>query len=238
MMISDRMDFLTGKKVLCLSPHHDDLLYSAALLVQLLLKQNCDLTNMCMFTQSCWTARGIGDINRISALRLQEEKAASMLYGFQTISLNMPDSSVRGLDETEELIAPMDQKMIEICDDKIRSFLNSQLFDVILMPLAAGGHIDHRYARLIGEKQTQISVRLYYEDMPYLTNTEQVYNYLPKDAEPIVMKGFLEDKRRGFDCYPSQSEIKNWKRIEQYSQQLVLDECAERIWFCGKKKEE
>ena len=228
--------FLTGKKVLCLSPHHDDLLYSAALLVQQLLKQNCTLINVCLFTQSCWIAQGIGDVEYISEMRFLEEQAASVEFGFSTISLHLSDSSVRGLDEVEELNVPINESFLKKCEEHFEANLGMKIYDAIIMPLAVGGHIDHRYTRIIGEKQNHIPIHLYYEDMPYLTNPKQVYDYLPSKAKPIIVYGSLKEKRRGYECYPSQAEPNNWKRISTYCQQLIHFSCVERIWVCDNEE--
>ena len=119
----------------------------------------------------------------------------------------------------------------------------------VVLPLAVGGHIDHRVVRQAGIDAFAKAVFPigFYEDLPYAARpecaeeTEQRVATLQLDAKPELVGAVSADlvarvarKRRVVECYDSQvdSEV-----AEQIASFCLRYEGRERLWTAGSWQE-
>lgn len=219
------------KIVIFLSPHYDDMIYSSSLTIRRLIKQHCQIVNVNFFTKSRWMASSIHkEVNVVSRIRFAEEQRAAKHIGFATISLDIKDSSARGLNAIQERKQKCDVAMLNNCYKKFYVRMKNFKYDYIWIPLAVGNHIDHKYVRIIGEKFSLTNKRIYYEDLPYINEPEHTLKYVPKNYKTLYSYGRFSDKYRDICFYPSQFEKKNIDIIYRFGSKLIGKGYLERMW--------
>ena len=222
-----------GLDVLFLSPHFDDMVYSCAVTIEKLLKQECHITNVNLFTRSKWSIiPDINDANIISAMRLQEEQQAARHLGINSISIGLPDSSIHELDAETELIMECSPFLVNEYAGMAKHFIHGLKYDIVLTPLGKYGHIDHRYTRCISDKLFNCSDVVYYEDLPYFANNRDKYLRELQFMENILFEGDFMRKLKLMQIYESQFEFNNAETIQRYGKSIITGKYVERLWKC------
>ena len=216
-------------RVAIVSPHRDDAAFSCGLLIVALLRANCAVTVVNLFTQSSYAVTGcdvaLESADRtavVSAERLAEDiramdtlHAAAKWKGSLTLQdFDWLDAPLRLNVETEQvLLAPLAPAEL---DSQVQSFAKQLLFlgefDLVFSPLALGDHIDHRVSRDAVARVTAPDRLAFYQDLPYAARLSKV-ELLQQTAEalPTGMRtcalqiGFGGPMKQDFAlCYPSQ----------------------------------
>jgi LmbE family N-acetylglucosaminyl deacetylase len=166
------------------------------------------LSVLAMVCHHQWGIEAADDV--VTARRIENQEAAG-LVGAETVNISIPDCIYRR-SPTGELLYPEDvfvpiHTFEKKMDADIAAALTSELRpdDVIVSPLAIGGHLDHVLTRLAAE---HLECPLwYYADIPYLFNNPEMLVPATKGLEetlyPISEKG-LEVWQSGIAAYASQ----------------------------------
>jgi hypothetical protein len=154
---------------------------------------------------------GFTSAEQAVAARSVENQQAAMILGAEVVEFSIPDCIYRRsasgeLLYPEDVFVPIHASEKDLAAD-IAYTLNSELQpgDLVVSPLAIGGHIDHHLVRLAVE---QLSLPIwYYSDIPYLLNNPE--NLVPatlglkNGSFPISARG-LEAWQRSVSAYSSQ----------------------------------
>jgi LmbE family N-acetylglucosaminyl deacetylase len=216
------------RRHLVLSPHYDDAALSCGGLLALLAASGrqprvavifggepdpkAPLTDFARFQHERW---GLPP-GEVIAARRREEANAMRILGAKTELLPFADAIYRGEAYTTEtsLFAPpvafeaaLPEQIIQaldlpaIPDPEIR----------VYAPLALGGHVDHRLARVAGLLLAEAGWPVwFYEDLPYALQTPEVVPEHDGDAwEPrlIDISGYWPEKMAAVLAYPSQNSV-------------------------------
>lgn len=154
-----------------ISPHIDDAAFSLGLLIGKILKQNQELTIVNCFSISNFTLdKRSSDVERITALRKQEDEALNKLHNNQIKFeyLDLLDAPIRNRGvEFNGTLTDDDQVVIT----ELRSYLVDNLRDSVQVyaPISIGNHVDHVICleSLLGLKLMQEYYVSFYEDLPY-----------------------------------------------------------------------
>ncbi|MDP2994082.1 MAG: PIG-L family deacetylase [Anaerolineales bacterium] len=170
----------------------------------------------------CHQQWGIESAEDVVAARRIENQEAAALVGAETVNFSIPDCIYRR-SPTGELLYPEDvfvpiHTIEKNLDADIAAALTSELQpdDMIVSPLAIGGHLDHVLTRLAAEHLDR--PLWYYADIPYIINH-------PEMLVPAT-KGLKET------LYPiSEKELGGWQSgIAAYATQiLMLFETGEKM---------
>jgi LmbE family N-acetylglucosaminyl deacetylase len=214
-------------KIVVVSPHRDDAAFSLSLAIGAWLERGHAVEVVNCFTRSEYapfsdvsSVHANDRMTYVTALRLKEDESWRKQFGAGAKRLSLKDLNVKdgplrmhcGLEELAAVaVNPVDKAM-----GKIQKALEGA--DAVLLPLALGGHVDHRTAR-------EASVALagsqlpcgFYEDLPYAleVGAEAIAEAaLGAGVElmPAFVGGELEveaavkRKRRMALCYDSQIE--------------------------------
>lgn len=146
----------------------------------------------------------------VASRRLENQTAAAIL-GAELVDFSIPDCIYRRsasgeLFYPEDVFVPIHAEEKDLAPD-IAHALNSELQpeDVVVSPLAVGGHIDHQLVRLAAEHLSRPIY--YYSDIPYLlTNPENLVPAtlgLDHSSHPVSALG-LEAWQKSIAAYSSQ----------------------------------
>jgi len=183
-----------------LSPHFDDAVLSCGGLIRQQTRQGLpvEIWTICagdappgplsMLALSCHQQWGTASAEETVSLRRIENQDAAATVGAETVNFGIPDCIYRQA-PTGEL---MYQDDVFCCmhpaekglDAEVAAALASELEadDILVSPLALGGHIDHQMVRRAAELLQR--PMLYYTDIPYLFNHA--------DSLPAITKGLTE----------------------------------------------
>jgi len=154
---------------------------------------------------------GFTSAEQAVAARSVENQQAAVILGAEVVEFSIPDCIYRRsasgeLLYPEEVFVPIHASEKDLAAD-IAYALNSELQpeDLVVSPLAIGGHIDHHLV-LLAVEQLALPIR-YYSDIPYLLNNPE--NLVPatlglkNGSFPISARG-LEAWQRSVAAYSSQ----------------------------------
>ena len=233
------------------SPHRDDAAFSLGLAIRTWLAAGHTIDVVNCFTRSDYApfsdvaSLHVNDrTTYVSALRLREDQAwqRSLRAGAKKLrltDLNLKDAPRRLRISANDVcglpVAAEDKALL-----KIRKSLQTLKFDALLIPLALGGHVDHKTARDAAMGCIPAGVPCaFYEDLPYATR--------PNAAEEIaddvaslglaLTAGFIgppqdpaaavADKRAMAQCYDSQIDSEVTGQIAGFCERY---QGRERMW--------
>ncbi|MCX7747691.1 MAG: PIG-L family deacetylase [Clostridia bacterium] len=227
------------KKLVYVSPHHDDMVLSSGGLIGEISTICESLVLINVFTKSLWAPGIIGEVKceKVETVRTCEDRFYCEKYGIEQMNLGFRDSSVRGYDADSELAA-------EVCNDKIyhdvlkclRKLIKSMQYDFIFCPVGVGNHIDHKIVleALRGMEPGKI---LFYEDLPYAVKYNELEIYKSIKGDLGELKEYFIDITRVFDkkiedilLYQSQLESDLLLNIRKCAERFKGDAFMERIW--------
>jgi LmbE family N-acetylglucosaminyl deacetylase len=195
------------------------------------------LSQLAMDCHQQWGLESAKDV--VSARRLENLEAAA-LVGADTVDFSIPDCIYRR-SLTGELLYPEDvfatiHTFEKDLDVDIAAALISELRpdDIIVSPLAIGGHVDHIMTRLAAEHLGRPI--WYYADIPYLINHPEILapatEGLKETIYPISQKG-LGVWQRGIAAYASQILLlfENGKKMREIIRTYWENQRGIRLWF-------
>ena len=163
-------------RVLALSPHLDDAVFSCGATLARLAERGARVTLVTAFTRSvpdprgfalaCQTDKGLHPDADYMALRRAEDRTAANVLGVaEVIHLDLPEAPHRGYNSPAELFGSPRE------DDRIDRAVGARLVqlgqpELVLVPRGLGSHVDHlRLIDAIPERWTRLTVL--YRDTPY-----------------------------------------------------------------------
>ncbi len=206
-----------------ISPHFDDTVLSCGGLIwrQAQKGMHVEIWTVCagdappgplsLLAMACHQQWGIESAEDVLAARRIENQEAAALVGAETVNFSIPDCIYRRsptgeLLYPEEVFAPL-HTFEKNLDADIAAALTSELQpdDMIVSPLAIGGHLDHILTRLAAEHLGR--PLWYYADIPYLINHPEMLvpatEGLKDTLYPISKKG-LGIWQSGIAAYATQ----------------------------------
>ena len=237
-------------KILIISPHRDDAAFSLTLTIHALLRADHSVTVMNCFTRSDYAPFAdisfvhLNDVRTfVSAVRSREDESWRRLQKSNSLKfddLNLRDAPLRlriPLDElcTREIPAE-DKAMLAI-----QKAVQKSGAEVLLLPLALGGHIDHRTARDAAFQSTSSPAIAFYEDLPYAAWAEvtptiedfasdlgqRLRVNLQPVITPLAIESAVDTKLRSALCYDSQIDTETAHRIAAFCERY---QGSERLW--------
>ncbi|MGB3848500.1 MAG: PIG-L family deacetylase [Tunicatimonas sp.] len=178
------------KKIVLLSPHLDDAVFSVGGLMAALADEGHSLHVVTCFTRSvpnptgfalaCQLDKGLSAEVDYMQLRREEDAQACDLLGAQPHWLDLPEAPHRGYHSAAALFGNL------AAEDTVQPELQEQLAqvvakikpDLILSPVGIGSHVDHRQVvRAVASLQESF-VNLFFQrwyDEPYLSRHPEQY---------------------------------------------------------------
>jgi LmbE family N-acetylglucosaminyl deacetylase len=241
-------------KIVVVSPHRDDAAFSLSLAIAAWLERGHAVEVVNCFTRSEYapfsdvsSVHANDRMTYVTAVRAKEDESWRKQFGtvakrLSLKDLNVKDGPLRMHCTFEELtnvaVNPVDKAMT-----KIQKAIEGA--DAIVLPLALGGHVDHRTAQeaavvpLVAGSAVPCA---FYEDLPYaLEMTAEAIaqaagdlaTRLGAELAPVFasaaqeVDGAIQRKRRLAQCYDSQIEDATAERMAEF--------CApyggrERLW--------
>lgn len=243
-------------RIAVISPHRDDAAFSLGLSIERWLRDGHRVHVLNCFTQSENAPYSDADalhpndrVSFVSALRKREDAAWNKLLGggLQITDLDLLDAPLRlacSVDEVmDAAIRPGDRAVARVAGAIAKLARAGASGDLaIALPLALGGHIDHRVTRQAGlEALAEVSLPIaFYEDLPYAV-WETAAESIPNSAESTALElqiAFAERgtddpaprasrKRRMAECYDSQFDSQITEQIASFCERY---EGRERLW--------
>ncbi|MBB5158817.1 PIG-L deacetylase family protein [Saccharopolyspora phatthalungensis] len=227
----------TGRRVLLVAPHPDDIAYSCGGLVERHLR-DCGATLVTVFGRSTWALprelRAQGP-DAVSSARAEEDRRYGSDRGIRTLSWDLRDASLRGYDDDTELDA--DAAADPVADevaDRIRTLVRRLRPEVVVAPGAVGNHVDHR---IVHDAVREIAPdAVFYEDIPYaahhpLSTVED--SMRTRGLRPVCTVEFGElatAKIAGMCCYGSQTDQENIDEMLAHAGRISPTGLGERYW--------
>ena len=224
-------------KVAVLSPHRDDAAFSCGLMLNKLVQAQVTVTivNVCTTSEYApyLTEDGHERVLQVTAMRQAEDVAFVKLLtqstGFDNVTLldlAWRDLPLRWETEDENALAPLPLRQAEI-DALSSAFAALPDQDLVLAPLALGGHIDHRLVRLAAQQVFGSSTLIFYEDLPYACRVKAAERtgVISKDGIGTSEAWLPEDgtgagvKRAYAGCYSSQIAPDIADEMERYAEE-------------------
>ena len=238
-------------KILVVSPHRDDAAFSLTLSIDAWLRAGHTVAVMNCFTRSNYapfsdapSVHANDTLSFVSALRQREDESwrkQRRSSGLQFRDLNLKDAPVR-------LRCPLEELFVREVDasDKafgaIRKAVKAVAHDALVLPLALGGHLDHRTAQLALREEPDAAPLAFYEDLPYAAwpeNLQGIEAYAselarrmgtslqPAIVERVDVEVAVAAKLRAALCYDSQIESDTAELLAGFSRTY---KGAERLW--------
>lgn len=175
---------MTRPVALALSPHLDDAAFSCGGLLATLGGAGWRVTMATLFTQSvpdprgfalaCQRDKGLGPEVDYMALRRTEDVAAAKKLGIAPpLHLPFPEAPHRGYGSAPELFSDIrpDDRVAETLAPAIAALIAAEAPDLILMPQAVGGHVDHIQVVHALRALAPVQPILWWRDFPYTVRT-------------------------------------------------------------------
>ncbi|PRY13898.1 PIG-L deacetylase family protein [Kineococcus rhizosphaerae] len=150
-------------RVLAVSPHLDDAVFSAGGLLTGLAAAGAEVVVLTVFTGSvadptgfalaCQTDKGLPEDADYMALRRAEDDAATAVLGVGGVHLPLLEAPHRGYHSAAALFGPVaagDEGCPDAVGRALAAFLDARptgAVDLLLGPQALGDHVDHRHVR-------------------------------------------------------------------------------------------
>jgi LmbE family N-acetylglucosaminyl deacetylase len=234
--------------IVVVSPHRDDAAFSLSLAIEAWLERGHAVEVVNCFTRSehapfsdVSSVHANDRMTYVTAVRSKEDESWRKQFGaaakrLSLKDLNVKDGPLRMHCALEELatvaVNPVDKAMA-----KIQKAMEGA--DAVVLPLALGGHVDHRTAREAAGAIAESAVACaFYEDLPYALELDaaaipQAAGGVGAELTPVFARQELEvdvaikRKRRLALCYDSQIEDATAERMAAFCTQYGG---RERLW--------
>jgi LmbE family N-acetylglucosaminyl deacetylase len=227
------------------SPHLDDAALSCG--GRLLGDESVLVLNV--FSRSAWwrfphTAE---DAERVMACRRTEEALVSRLTGCPQQALDLPEALLRGHAMADVFTAPVGERDAEVAGQvgaAVGELARAHPLAHWFVPLAVGGHVDHRIARdaaraALERAGTPATHVHFYEDLPYaakLGPRETAADFsahvpgLTLRPEELDIDDALPWKLEVLRAYWSQFRWPDLAELKTYAKGLAHGQGAEVVW--------
>jgi LmbE family N-acetylglucosaminyl deacetylase len=234
-----------------LSPHFDDVVLSCGGLVYDQARQGIQAEIWTIFAGdpppgppsefALWnhTLWGLTGTNQVVTMRRAEDEAAAALVGAVLVHFDFPDCIYRRSPNGEYLYIetvitsphPADRSLPQRIAVALQPRLRSD--DMLVCPLALGGHVDHGLVRQAAE-----TLRLplqYYADVPYILNNPHALGSASATLASqiyLVSQTGLDAWLDGVKAYQSQlgSLYKGEGTLNDAIRRYWAGECGIRLW--------
>lgn len=155
---------MTRKKIVRISPHLDDAVFSAGGLAAAFVEQGHAVTILTCFTKSildpkgfalaCQLDKGLSPEVDYMQLRREEDRKACEVLGAHFVWLDLPEAPHRGYQSAKELFREIKEcdKIQEVLFLKLKEYLFEMRPDMIFSPIGIGNHVDHQQVCLAVQK--------------------------------------------------------------------------------------
>jgi LmbE family N-acetylglucosaminyl deacetylase len=209
-------------KTLFISPHPDDICYSAFAAAERSGRAGLLVT---VFSRSFWNFRGLPEQSArlVTRLRVAEERGFAASLGLTLQMLGLADGRMRGHDDTTEYSteANDDPEFLRV-SSKLRKILSDPwgTAPAVYVPLGISKHVDHLMCRDAVLAGTPLRRIVFYEDLPYAsTKTEEEIECFARAIDSrltaclVRTRQFEARKRRAIESYTTQLEPHTAARI-------------------------
>jgi LmbE family N-acetylglucosaminyl deacetylase len=235
-----------GAEVVYLSPHPDDVAFSAAAHVAHDVAQGLRVQVLTLFRPG-----GGGPFGDTETRQQEDERFAARL-GVELHACDFPDAIVRHprYQARTALFGPLpedEEPLVESLRVRVQAAIDSCRPRClrVLAPLAVGGHVDHEATRRAALRLDLRGAELvFYEDAPYVLKGD----HPPPHALDLLQPSVLVDERAvkldAIACYASQwplffPRLEDWRHaLATYANELGFPEenvLAERVWRAPEK---
>lgn len=215
-------------KLLVLSPHADDAVFSAFDHMMYWAKNRYDITICTIFStfasnilsrdaETYMKLSGCMNVFELQRLRMKEDAEALAYMHVKYISPNLTDGLFRSNNQTAFYTNYSDLfgDIISKFDTKTRKILSTYLqqierrYDYIVTPLGIGNHVDHRLTTLCSSSVIDAAKLLYYCDMPYAFHIRNWKKQLSEkiDNHKVSIKFTSTRKKICMEYYRSQKSL-------------------------------
>jgi len=208
-----------------LSPHPDDLALSIGGSMALGLFNNSKA--LVAFNVSRYSPRQLLPPSEVTAVRRAEDMRYLSRLVRNVIHLNLPDTTCRWSPNLKG--GKGSDPVLERGKKEVQDFASK--FQLIVAPLALGGHSDHLAVRRA--VQSIHSYVVFYEDLPYATSyTYDQIRELAKPAMPFVVDvtKVFEEKIRWLELYSTQFTLQFKRAVMQHAKTVLPGRYGERLW--------
>jgi len=215
-------------RVLLLSPHPDDIAWSLGGTLARMRGAGAEPHVLTFFTRTRYapTHPAHGDRLEVSRVREEEERAWARANGVLLHRATLDDSSLRGYDDDTELGAEPAADVVSKVARHVETVLSEVDPGLVLVPLAAGGHVDHAAVRIAAAKLVPPALLAWYEDLPYATTDRP--ELPPGCREALVdVGGYGSAKRAGVLTFASQEPEVVLPLLLAHADSVG----GERVWF-------
>jgi LmbE family N-acetylglucosaminyl deacetylase len=231
-----------GRPVFALGAHSDDLAFSLGAAFMDGRLANC--RPVTVFSRSTWLQGGTeGEVAAVSARRAQEDRRFfSRTTAGAPLWLDLPDAPLRDITaEAGVFDAPVRPDELRSVQRALAAVLEPGAR--LLVPLALGGHVDHR---LVRDAACTLCVEaghslLLYEDLPYAAFLEPpaIERYVAALARrlgttlvPLLWASPCLDEAKAWAVasYASQTDGASLGHLMYHAARLRPGEMAERVW--------
>ena len=190
-------------RILLISPHPDDIAWSLGVTVARLRAAGALLSCLTLFGRTRY-APSSPDHGTLaaSALRAREEDAWAALTGVRVERCDLPDAGLRGFDDETEMGPEPELEIVHRVTARLRSAIDRARPDLVLAPLALGGHVDHTATRHALRALDPAVDVLWYEDLPYAAAAQPAR---AAHVEVVAIGPHWPAKEAGVRCFASQS---------------------------------
>jgi LmbE family N-acetylglucosaminyl deacetylase len=204
------------KTLLAISPHLDDAIFSAGALLWSLRREGWRVVVVTVFTGNvgrptgfalaCQLDKGLSADIDYMALRRDEDRQACAEIDVEPRHLPLLEAPHRGYTNAAALfdsVLPSDEVRGQV-DTALAAVMAEFQPDVVLAPMAIGGHVDHVIIRSAVEAivDSDGPPQWYWQDWPYSARSNKIdrqgASYLPFSEEALCAK------TRACACYASQ----------------------------------
>jgi LmbE family N-acetylglucosaminyl deacetylase len=228
-------------EVLYLSPHPDDVAFSAAAHVAQDVARGLRVQVLTLFR-----AGGAGPFGDAEARQREDEQFAARL-GVELRTCDLPDAIVRHPRylEVDALLGPLpgdEEPLVERVRALVQSIVDAGCTRV-MAPLAIGGHVDHEITRRAARRLDSAEL-VYYEDAPYVLKGDRATAHARAELRPSVLPDEHAVKLDAIACYASQwrlffPRLDDWRdALAAYAAELGFpgnDTLVERVWSAPEK---
>lgn len=209
---------LGSAPIYALSPHIDDVIWSAGGFLESLAEQGREIVLVSIFSHSIYVYDEVRPPAEATAIRKGEDYNAARAAGFKgIIFLDYPDGILRDTPQTSVINPAYETPpyLLRMVTDSLKQIIPRDA--VIFAPAAFGGHMDHLTTRRAALPLAQTKVL--YRDMPYGSRTENTQEALT----------FLKNGWKNLQIALSPAEVKAHLDLFWHYQSQTSQEVADEI---------
>ncbi|WP_424186894.1 PIG-L deacetylase family protein [Actinokineospora sp. G85] len=213
-----------AETALLLSPHPDDVAWSLGGAVRGLADAGVVLVARTFFGTTRY-APGHPAHGTLEAVEVRagEEDAWAAWAGVRLTRHDLPDASLRGYTDETEMGAEPAAEVVDSATALLGAALDATAPDLVLAPLAVGGHVDHAAVRQAVLRLAPATPVVWYEDLPYADGRSEAY---AAHAVTVDLGARWAAKATGVHHFPSQLPGEVLPVLHRHGERLWTDDAA------------